>query len=279
MLDVRIAHDMPHEDYLAADGLSFSQLKRLMKSPAHFHALTIAKDRPPSPEPSPQMFAGTLLHCALLEPEAFPLRYAVGPKVKSRAVKEWTQFEASLAPGIEAVTPLQKEIADAQRAAALRDPKIAALFDDGDAEVSIFWTDERTGVRMKARLDWLAERGRAGEFVIAADVKTAVDASPDGFARAVWNFRYDMQAAHYMRAARAATGKEVAAFVFVAVESEFPYVCAPYMLSRDFLDLGAKALDRAVDTYVECTLADEWPGYSLTGTDDIQTLEAPKWAK
>ena len=37
---------------------------------------------------------------------------------------------------------------------------VAELLEEGSAEVSILWTDERTGIKMKARLDYLAAHGQ-----------------------------------------------------------------------------------------------------------------------
>lgn len=76
-------------------------------------------------------------------------------------------------------------------------PQLCKAFSGGMPEVSIFWTDEETGVPCKARLDYLKP-------LAVVDLKTfelrefGIDRT---IARAVANYRYHIQAAWYLRAA------------------------------------------------------------------------------
>jgi exodeoxyribonuclease VIII len=111
--------------------------------------------------------------------------------------------------------------------------------------------------------------------VILVDLKTCVDASPAGFAKSIVNWRYQVQAAFYSDGWEAATGQKVHAFVFAAVEKEWPYAAAAYMLTDEDLTQGRLAYRRNLRTYAACTASGEWPGYST----DIQLLNLPAWAK
>lgn len=88
-------------------------------------------------------------------------------------------------------------------------------FANGHAEVSVFWTDEVTGVRCKARIDYLRLRGMV-------DLKTFM-AKPDqhpitAFLLNVQRFGYDVQAAHYVRSWFAMAGLIAAGRVFGDVD-------------------------------------------------------------
>lgn len=62
-------------EYFAAPGLSNSALKDLEVSPLRFWYCHVNPNRP-TIEPSAEMQFGTALHCAALEPDQFPIRYA-----------------------------------------------------------------------------------------------------------------------------------------------------------------------------------------------------------
>lgn len=66
---------MPLKDYLAAPGLSHSGVTDMLQSPLTYWHKHVSPDRKPA-EPSAQMRQGSRLHCRLLEPSAWPDRYA-----------------------------------------------------------------------------------------------------------------------------------------------------------------------------------------------------------
>jgi hypothetical protein len=85
-------------------------------------------------------------------------------------------------------------------AAALRAHPLAGKLldpDRGTPEQSLFWTDERTGVWRRARLDALPHPA-AGRMIIA-DYKTCDSAKPRACAKSIANYGYNMQGAAYMR--------------------------------------------------------------------------------
>lgn len=141
-----------------------------------------------------------------------------------------------------------------------RHPTFGQLFREGQPEVSAYWIDPETGVTCRGRADWLHPRA-------CVDVKTAVDASPAGFAKAVANFRYDLQAAAYSEAWPGLP------FVFVVVETAPPHLCAAYVLPVDALAVGAADWHRALRLYAEYESSGVWPGYS----PEIETLALPRW--
>ena len=280
--------DMPPEEYHGIEAMSSSGLKRMRKSPAHFYGETLDPRRPEKSD-TKATANGSLTHCLLLEPSEFDRRYAVVPKdapnrpsTRQRnaanpsaatidAIHWWDDFLAET-DGKRIVDGEQLASAKAQAEAVRRLPDIAATLSDGYGEASAFWIDEATGELCKCRPDWVSP---AGDGVVLVDGKTAQDASPEGFSRAVWNMGYWLQAAWYIDGFEAATGLRVLGFVFAVVESTWPHAAAAYMLDDDDLDAARRENRRLLNLYAECKRSGVWPGYST----DVSLIQLPFWAQ
>jgi PDDEXK-like domain of unknown function (DUF3799) len=171
---------------------------------------------------------------------------------------------------MQVITQEQVNTADAQRNAVRRFPDIRWLLDSGEPEVSVFWTDQRTGLRCKARPDWLhtMDDGR----VIVFDYKTAVDVSPRGFGKAAANFGYDIQAAFYTEGVEC-TGLEVAAFVFGCVTSEYPFIAQSYAVPEYAMDNARSYVHSLLLLLRTCEEVGQWPTFAEDTTD----LWMPPW--
>lgn len=269
-LALGIVHGLEPERYHAIHALSAGGLKRLRQSPAHFYGLQLDPQRPPGGT-TPAMANGTLVHCALFEPDQVDARYVVKPAGhdgRTKDGKAWNEANA----GRIIVGASDMQAARAQAAAVRALPDVAALLGDGAGEVSAFWIDEPTGELCKCRPDWASP---AGDGVILVDGKTTQDASPEGFGRAIWNMGYHLQAAWYSDGYERASGKKVHGFVFAAVESAWPHVAAPYMLGDDVLDAARRENRRLSDLYAECRRSGQWPGYAA----GVNLINLPVWAQ
>lgn len=208
------------------------------------------------------MRLGSLVHCAVLEPHELPHRYMRIPDGLDRRTKDgkaaWLELERS---GLDLIKAADWDVAMAMADATLLHPAASELLTipDGMAELSFWWSDG--DLRCKCRPDWLA-----GDVIV--DLKTTTDASPLGFARAVVNFGYHLQAAHYL------AGVGAARFVFIAVEKAPPYAVGVYELDAAALATGEQLRQEALHLIRQCRQADQWPGYG----DNCQTLALPKWA-
>jgi len=265
------------EDYHSGVGLSRTELLRLLKTPFHFHELHESEHEGGAVEkPTDAMFAGQLLHCALLERAEFDQRYATGPEVASRASKEWKAFVATVG-GREPITPLQRRIAFAQSDALLSIKEVADLLDSPVVlpEHAAYWIDDRTGALCKCRPDLAALVGDDDETWgwVLVDAKTTTNASPESFASSCVNFGYAEQNAWYVQGWGRATGLPVHAFLFACVESAFPYATALYRLPDDWTGYGWKRCREALSIWHDCMQRDEWPGYP----QGVQLLEPPDW--
>lgn len=248
-----------NEQYHADPAVSASHLHAVAKSPYHYWSRYLDPNRSPV-EPTAAMRIGSLVHCAVLEPEDLLQRYGVcGPR-NIKAGKE--QAERMAAAGIEAVTQSDMTLALSMAASVRVHPAASALLAQGKAEQSFWWDDASTGLRCKCRPDWY-------DGATVVDLKTTADASPAAFARSAATFRYHVQASHYLAGLHGAER-----FVFIAVEKTAPYAVAVYELDAAAMAAGNELRQRDMRIIADCHATTEWPGYG----DDCQTLSLPSWA-
>ena len=271
---------LANADYHRSPGLSNSGLKLMRKSPGHYHALNgvelpewmLEED---DSEMRASMFAGTLCHCATLEPEAFGDRYVVGPPL-NKNTNAWKAFVESAKPK-QVIGRRQYETARAQAAALRSVPDVAEILDGGEFEVSGYWRDPATGVLCRCRPDCMNRQFGSAAFPTSMllDVKTTQDASSTTAVRnTIARYGYHYQADWYSRGIEAITGAPVAGFVFAFVESLYPFACRVVELDPDALAVARYDNDQALRLYAECERAGRWPSYPQA----VEMVSLPRWA-
>jgi hypothetical protein len=202
-----------------------------------------------------------------------------GPEIVVVEALDWrtSKAKAAAAEARErgAVPILKHEDAQIdEMAARLREHPVASRLlapDNGAAEASLFWRDERTGVQRRARLDLLPHR-RDGRMILP-DYKSAVSSEPTKFAKAAADLGYHQQADWYSEAVRALELADDVAFLFVVQEKQPPYIVTVVQLDVVAMRIGAHLNQRAIDTYAECTSTGVWPGYSA----EVASVSLPPW--
>ena len=276
--------------YHQGPGISKTGLDLIERSPAHYHAEYLDPNRPPREnDETTARLVGHLAHCAILEPAEFDRRYAVlppdaprrptsaqwnakNPSADSMMAMAWWREWLAANEGRTVITHDQRETALRQAESVCRLPDIRDALDRGRPEVSAYWRDPVTGVLCRCRPDWRHDAGERS--VILVDVKTYSNAAPAEFARQIARMRYHVQAAYYSDGYAQAAGVDVLAFIFLAVETEYPYAASAVMLDDAALEQGRAEYRRNLDTYAACLKSGEWPGYP-TG---IQPVSLPAWA-
>ena len=203
---------LPFDQYLTIPAASASALKTVAVCPAK-----LGVER----EATPALQRGTLVHCAVLEPDALEARFAA-TDLDRRGTKAWAAEEAA-AGGRELVKRADFDEALAMRDAVLGNPTARALLAGAVTELTLVWEDDDTGLPCKARLD--AHSPLGGPI----DIKTANDASPHGWRRNAEKLMYHIQAAHYLAGCRA-LGLRADSMPFVVIESSAPFVVEIYPL-------------------------------------------------
>lgn len=260
-------YDMPAADYHGQhDWLSVSGAKKLLKPscPAKFKAAQEGLE-----EHKPHFDLGKAAHTRVL---------GDGEEVVVVDAPDWRGKDARLlrdeayATSKVPILAADNAVIDAMAASMEKHPIAPLLFAAGKAEQSIFWIDADTGVKCRARLDWLPDVVE-GKRLIVPDLKTAVSAEPGEFSRAAARYHYAMQDAGYSQAIQAAGIDPDPGFLFVVIEKEAPYLITVGQLNDDDKRLGAALNDKARRIYKQCLEADHWPGYS----EGIADLSLPTW--
>lgn len=278
-----------NDEYHDGPGISKSGLDLIHeRSPLHYWERYLNPEREPRKE-SEALKIGQALHTAILEPDEFSSRYVVVPEdaprrpsitqIKAKnpsddtvyAIGWWSDFDAKHEGAVilkaDEFDMVQKVAANAHK-----HPVARSIFSVGAAEQTVFWTDQETGVLCKCRPDWLIDPNP--NYAIL-DLKSALNASPDGFQRAAYNYGYHRAAAWYLEGVEAATGDRPDAFMFLAVEKEAPYAVAFYYADDDMIEAGRRECRAALRTYAECLNSGKWPGY----LDRLMPLGLPRWAQ
>ncbi len=249
---------LSNKQYHAADGISKSGLDLIMRSPAHYRF----GERK---EATRAMEIGTALHCAILEPERFATDYMLLRNVTDRRSSEYKEA-CKVWSSERVLTGLEADRVAGMQESAFSNPHLSQYLSvPGRCELSMFATDPETGVLVKCRFDKLTDSG------FAVDLKKTQDLRD--FAKSVANYGYHMQAAFYLDVYKWATGDDLSAFVFAAVEELLPHASAPFGLDEEALEIGRMLYRKALNTYAECLEADEWPGIAC----EPETIQLPSW--
>jgi len=183
----------------------------------------------------------------------------------TKAAKEFIAQarEAGLTPlkssEVDQISAMQAKIAD----------KLNGLQIDLDpAHSEIVALAQMDGIWCRAMIDNVPGDPRAPLY----DFKTTTDASPDAAMRAVMNYGYDVQAAHYLDTWKAATGDD-RLFRFIFQEKEAPFEVSVIEVGPDSLAMARKKIARARAMWANCLHADDWPGYPL----GVHRIELPEF--
>lgn len=252
--------DMPNALYHAQTHyIGASQIKTLLKNPYEFF-------HPSYKEPSDAMIMGSVVHSLVLEPDKFTEDFAVAPQVDKRTKEgkyTWQKFTIeNEAKQVISSDTYDKAIEIQQ--SVFQVDEVSKLIKGGVAEKSLFKTLE-CGTKVKVRPDMYRD-----DIKLIIDLKTCRDASPDDFKKDIANFKYYIQAAHYIDTLGA---KE---FVFLAVEKEPPYMVGLYTLTAEDLDRGRELIQKAysISRYPEKY---QKPLYKDKGGNAVQTLVLPNY--
>jgi len=251
------------------DAIRSSALKQILITPAHYRYY----QQHPKDETA-AMSLGTALHAALLEADAFAEAFAVVPKVDRRTREGKQQWQAFLEAqaGKTLIPAADLDMIGRLRDAVARYPRARALLTlPGSPELSLYWTDPVTGIRLKARPDRLLSEPRR----VLLEVKSTARADLYHFQKRIVEFDYHLSLAMYREGVRAVYG-ELPPPVFLVIETETFELCL-YQPDADMLREGERRFHRALALVERCQATDAWPGYQPDGL--IQPISLPRWVK
>ena len=263
------ASKMSNKSYHERPEISKSDLDLLARSPALFKM----KDELKKP-PSEALILGSAVHKLVLEREDFSKEFCLEPKV-DRRTKEGKAIYKNFLEKLGDRMPISWDSAKTaiKMAAKVVSKKATTeLLKDGLAEQSYFSQIE--GVAVKCRPDFYNEK-----MGIIIDLKTTSDASPTGFTKTIGKLNYHVQAAFYSDILRS-LGKKVDNFVFIAIETEYPYCMGFYDLDYIAIEKGRETYLKLLERYKFCKKHNKWWGYAKRNGNKIeavQTLSLPTW--
>ena len=260
MREPGIYYDVPEEEYHRDDAFSQSQAKVLAVSPAKYKWQL----EHPDERDTSAFDKGKVAHALVLGVGA---KVAIVPAsllatngaatttkakefIAEHKARGYTVIKEAEFAEIEAMAKALKEHAEAAE----------LLSREGHPEVSMWWDDPRTGIRCRARVDWLTTT--PGGAPLNVDYKSTADAGPRAFANSCADYGYHVQAGAYEMALRILTGAEEVTSKLIAQEKKAPYFVAVYDIAPWDVNIGADRWLEALDRLAWCREHDEWPGYA-----------------
>lgn len=268
--------EMSNAEYRAKEGLSSSDIKKMMKAMAVWKYY---KDHPEENDDTPSLKFGRAYHKFMLEPYDFDKEFAIKPKVDGRT-KEGKEINAKFekeAEGKEIITEETYDKLVDMRDMLYKTPYVKKLL-EGKHEKSFFWEDAETGIKCKCRPDSF---GVLGSQNVIVDLKTTnVDAETSAFMRTAMKYSYDVQAAHYTAGLEAIYGKDYS-FIFIVQETKPPFLVNVLQADAFFMENGREVRRVMLETYKKCLELDEYPAYMGFKSDKkyFNDLSIPQWLK
>lgn len=253
---------MNFEQYRSIDAINFSTLKSMRKSPKQFKY-----DLENGKSDSVGKSMGRATHTAVLEPEKFNDEYAVFDG-KIRKGKAWDLFEKEnknktilKRDEAESVLRIAREVRS--------NPVVKRLLSVGEPEKTLQWIDPGSGLKAKARLDFLA---KDGDELIIVDLKGTSDIRAEHFRRDAGKNGYHQQLGFYRSGVETIYSKTPKC-VIIAVEIKPPHDVAVFKLEEEALDAGFYDCEEMLEKVAMCKTNNYWPGCY----DSIQDLVLRKW--
>lgn len=253
--------------------LSYSSIKHVLRSPAHFAEYWTA----PKPPPTPALLFGGLVDCLLFTPEEMKVRYAVSPGFDRRTKEGKAGHELFQSTALnklivtEEDVILAKVIVERIKIHPLSQPLYESCTFN---QRKLKWTDKETGLPLVGYLDAGSEID--GQTIVW-DLKTAQDASDEEFQRDAGKYGYAIQAHAYSLAYIMNSGT-FPDFRFVVAEKEQPFAINVFRPDNRFMEYGKKIYRKALDRIAFCYENDCFDlDYDFMCTPGYNQLSVPGW--
>ena len=262
-----IYRNMPFADYQAIDAHNPSSVLKMAVSAKHYDYFRTH----PQTETAP-MRLGTAIHCAVLEPGQFAIRYGWWDGARrgkayndfcdeneGKAILSRTEFDQCLV--------IRRSI----RAHPVAGPLLDGPFSTPDrAEVSIVWNDRQTGLKCKSRIDLILPG-------VIVDLKTVGYSLADDYAirRNATKLGWHISMGARQDGIDTLSG-EVPECKLILVEQKPPHDVRVMNIDDAVLSQGQDKWYALLERVKDCERTGHWPGCSETETnlnvwlDDIE---------
>lgn len=201
------------------------------------------------------------------------------PKNSARYQGELSRFEAENEGKyiIPDVGPQGFECIEHMLESCYKDAVIKKLIANTEYQLSLFWTDPETGLKMKTRPD-ICKRKKN----VIVNLKTIVDGSPEGFTRELCKYDYPLQASIEISGCiQTGLMTQVDNYFWLVVEKEPPYNATLYEFDKGDQQYSADELNYLMHKIKRAQDENLWPGYSDRADNKfgILTANIPPWYK
>lgn len=254
--------------------LSYSSMKHILKTPAHFAEYWTA----PRPPQTQALIFGSLIDCMTFTPEEFDVRFVISQGFDRRTKEGKAAYELFMATcnGRMIVDAEDIELAKKLASRVKEHPLSKPLYDScTNVQLELKWSDKSTALPMRGYLDAVTE---IEEQTIIWDLKSSEDASHEQFERDCVKYGYPLQAYAYCNAYIKNRGV-FPEFRFVVVEKSTPYAVNVFRPDNKFMELGKAMYRRALDRIKFCHDNDCFDvDYDFMCSNGYNLLSVPGWA-
>lgn len=276
-VEFKISTEDSNEFYHSQEGTSASGLKLMKQSPAHYRE---SKLHPK--EQTDVMYFGELYHAFILEPDRFHATCTIIDESKRPDQRYGMNAKANAAWFESFENPILSSTYEklvSMRSVLFSHPYAKALLTGGETEVS-YYAMLDIGVETKVKVRIRPDHVRHDKRIIV-DLKTAKDASVEGFRKDAANYDYQIQAALYSDLLELMMNETLGYdFFFVAQEKEPPFAFNIFQASAQFLSVGRYEYETLLMLYAYCEETGEWPAYQVFCQNKygVNELSLPPWA-
>lgn len=274
--------------------ISATTIKYARKSLRHFQWFQVGKIEV---EDKPHLSFGNAFELALLAPEEYLQKVAVVPdadfiahvvntKPDVKSPRATTLYKALHEEFVEKNTgkyliqesgPESFECIEEMLSSCYQDKIIQGLIKNTEYQLSLFWTDPDTGIKLKTRPDFCKRKKN-----VIVNVKTCLDGSPAAFSKELAKWSYPLQATIEIRGA-IATGlmDQVDNYFWLVVEKEPPFNACIYEFSPDDRNANDMELSYLLTRLEKAAKQNMYPGYTEHALNEygILTATIPAWYK
>lgn len=273
--------------------ISATQIKEAHKSLKQFHWYRSGKMKK---ENKPHFSFGNAFELALLDKVGFSESVAIAKDsewvAKAMAEKEYSnprntsiykaevsKFEADAIGKYSIMDkgPESYEAITHMLESCYQDKVIQGLIANTEYQLSIFWTDDQTGIKLKTRPD-ICKRKKN----VVVNVKTTLDGSPFAFSRELAKYDYPLQAVVEMNGCiQSGLMTAVDNYFWLVVEKEPPYNATIYEFDQNDIKVCYDKLEFVLSQIKKAQEKNFYPGYSNLADNEYGILKAeiPLWYK
>ena len=273
MTEPRIIQSQSNNDYHESEGISSSQLKNILKSPAYYKHVKnygIA--------PTAAMSLGTAIHTYYLEPTVYESSYTLAERTITRGAKKG-ETEVKLDSKYEfdypSLTASECEKFSAM-ILALDNCEEAQDIRNNAALVEASFYIEHESLIFKCKPDLITKDGWIIELKTVGGMKEAPSA-PDRFCYDFFDMNYDLQMFFYKKIVEAATGKKFKGVKFVCVDAKKPVSGVKIYTFHDedgnrskHFEIGGHKFEEAIKILKECENSGNYYTYKEVEEEDLQ---------